>query len=260
MNLSDRMKLYEELMCSGQLIPRLPVCIRLDGRCFHSKTRRCERPFDVELHGAMSEMARDLTEETVARVAYTQSDEVTLVLWSPREDSQVYFNGVLFKIQSVLAGIAALKFSQIRPEAVAPGCVFDCRVWNVPTIEEAANCILWREQDAARNSVQMAARNLFSHKECHGKNSSELQEMLFSRDVNWNDYPTWAKRGSYIRRIRVEKPLTKEQRLRIPEQFRPAVDEEVERTIYRWECLPRLASIENRVEVLFEGAVPVLRE
>jgi hypothetical protein len=36
MELADRMKLYETIGAGQRLIPSLPVCIRLDGKAFHS--------------------------------------------------------------------------------------------------------------------------------------------------------------------------------------------------------------------------------
>ena len=73
--------------------------------------------------------------------------------------------------------------------------MFDARVFNIPK-EEVVNLVYWRQLDAARNSVQMAARAKFSHSECEDKNCAELQEMLFQKyGINWNDYPTRWKRG-----------------------------------------------------------------
>jgi tRNA(His) 5'-end guanylyltransferase len=42
------MKKYESVS-DGYLMRRCPVIIRLDGRAFHTFTRRCEKPFDNKL-------------------------------------------------------------------------------------------------------------------------------------------------------------------------------------------------------------------
>ena len=47
------------------------------------------------------------------------------------------------------------------------------------TAEE--NYLIWRQQDATRNSISSVAQSLYSHKELDGKNSSELQEMIFAK-------------------------------------------------------------------------------
>ena len=55
---------------------------------------------------------------------------------------------------------------------------------------------IWRQQDATRNSISMAARAVLSHKECHGLNCNQLQEAMFKKSgINWNSYPVACKRG-----------------------------------------------------------------
>ena len=74
--------------------------------------------------------------------------------------------------------------------------MFDSRVFTIPK-EEVNNCVLWRQQDATRNSIQSVAQANFSHKQLQNKNCLELQEMLLQeKGINWNDIPTHLKRGS----------------------------------------------------------------
>lgn len=76
------------------------------------------------------------------------------------------------------------------------GAMFDARCFNIPK-EEVTNCILWRQQDATRNSISSAGQAHFSHKQLEGLNSNQIQELLFQeKGINWNDYPTKFKRGS----------------------------------------------------------------
>lgn len=88
------------------------------------------------------------------------------------------------------------KYSSAHNTALVKGVMFDSRVFNIPK-EEVNNCLLWRQQDATRNSIQSVAQANFSHKQLEGKNCNELQEMLWQeKGINWNDYPTHLKRGS----------------------------------------------------------------
>lgn len=74
--------------------------------------------------------------------------------------------------------------------------MFDARCFNIPK-EEVTNVIYWRQLDATRNSIQMVGQANFSHKELHGKSCNQIQDMLMEqKNVNWNDYPTYQKRGS----------------------------------------------------------------
>lgn len=126
--------------------------------------------------------------------------------------------------------------------------MFDARVFSVPNLIEAANCLVWREQDATRNSVQMAARSKFSHTECHKKNRSALMDMLFSKGVNWNDYPSFFKRGSYLKRQTVKRFLTETElaKFRTEPSF-----QEVTRSIVSEVDMPPYSQIEDRVATYF---------
>ena len=76
--------------------------------------------------------------------------------------------------------------------------MFDARVFNIP-VEEVTNCILWRQQDATRNSISSLAQSKFSHKELQGKNSSQMQDMLMDKwGLNWNNLSIPEKRGTAI--------------------------------------------------------------
>lgn len=80
--------------------------------------------------------------------------------------------------------------------AIKSGALFDARCFNIPK-EEVTNCILWRQQDATRNSISSAGQAHFSHKQLEGLNSNQIQELLFQeKGINWNDYLTKFKRGS----------------------------------------------------------------
>jgi tRNA(His) guanylyltransferase len=85
--------------------------------------------------------------------------------------------------------------------------MFDARVFQVPTIDEMVNTIIWRQQDCTRNSVSMAASAYFPHKQLEGKSSEEKQEMLFTlKGINWNDYKPKYKRGSVIKKENYQVP------------------------------------------------------
>ncbi len=263
-DLGDRMKVYELAEAGRRLMPLLPVLARLDGRAFHCFTRDLERPFDPVFSRMMIDTTLWLAEQTNAVVAYTQSDEITLAWLAAGPDSQVFFDGRIAKLTSVLAALATVRFNQLVGERL-PGHasrlpVFDCRVWNVPNRDEAANAFLWRERDATKNSVSMAARACFGHAELDGKSAAQMHEMLWQKGVNWNDYPAYFKRGSFVQRRTVRRPFTTEELAALPPlhevRRNPALV--VERTRYQVLEMPPLGRVSNRVEVLFDAAEPIM--
>ena len=265
---ADRMKRYEMQETQRRLIPLLPVYVRIDGRTFSNFTRRMKRPYDERMIEAMVETTKYLVKETNACIGYTQSDEINLVINSDSYNSSIFFDAKIFKLTSVLAGITSsafllnyIKFFDVRyldPLYNKPPA-FDCRVINMPSKTEAANMILWREYDATRNAIVSAASTIMSHKQMHKKNTSLLQELLFANGINFNDYPSSFKRGTYVKRIDVEEELSQEIWDNIPD-FKKPDSRKVKRHRFVTMEYPQFSKILNREEVIFDDAEPITED
>lgn len=261
----DRMKRYEMAEAGRKLMPLIPIIARIDGRCFSSFTRGLERPYDIRLSNLMIDTTKFLVKETNANCGYTQSDEITLGWYIPDYDEELFFGGRISKMTSTLAALATVYFNKKIQQYLPINYwdkmpTFDSRVWNVPNIEEATNAFLWREKDATKNSISMAARNYYSHKELVNKNSSEMQEMLFQKGINWNDYPTFFKRGTYVQRQKTIRKFTKDELNSLPPRHNvfSNPDFQIERTDYVALELPPLTKIINREKVIFFGEKPLV--
>ena len=180
--LGDRMKGNYEHRQRVYLTRRMPVIIRLDGRAFHSLTRKMVRPFDGQFITAMRKAAQFVADDIQGcKVAYVQSDEVSFLLTDyDKLQTEGWFNYNLCKMVSIAASEMSVEFSMYLD---TPG-IFDGRAFNIPR-EEVANYFLWRAQDWHRNSVLMYSQKFFSHKQMHGKNLNDLHEMLHKIDKNW---------------------------------------------------------------------------
>lgn len=154
-------------------------------------------------------------------LGYTQSDEVTLILIDYKKlTSSAWFDYEVQKICSITASMATMAFNKffrdnvgdylyenyddqyladyikILQNAVDKGAMFDARCFNIPK-EEVTNLVYWRQLDASRNSIQMVGQANFSHKELQNKSCNDIQDMLMTqKGINWNDLPTYQKRGS----------------------------------------------------------------
>ena len=191
MDLGDRMKAYEEVF--RQKLPiRMPVVIRLDGKAFHTLTRKCEKPFDEALNKAMRDAVVALLEEVPARLAYMQSDEISLLMIDYNKfDSMQWFDGIVSKMVSVSASIMGAEFSMRWGK---PG-YFDARAFAVPE-RDIINYFIWRQQDCRRNAISSAAQSLFSPKKLHGKNSDEMTRMLKEAGKPLESFPDKLLRGT----------------------------------------------------------------
>ena len=223
--LGDRMKGYENIT-RNYLTRRVPAIIRLDGKAFHTFTRGMVKPFDPIMTQAMQQTMKSLCENIQGCVlGYTQSDEITLVLTDYATiKTDAWFGYNIQKAVSVAASMATLAFDREfiiahgdwfdksfdNGESDQPGflqldslytsrqhcAMFDARIFSIPK-EEVCNCLIWRQQDATRNSIEAVGQANFSHKELQGKSCNDIQEMLWSQcNLNWNDFPVDCKRGS----------------------------------------------------------------
>ena len=230
-DLGKRMKENYENRSKTALLRRMPVAIRIDGKAFHTFTKGFQRPFDNVLIKSMQETMMSLCENIQGCVfGYCQSDEITLILIDYNTlTTDAWFDYEVQKMCSISASMATMYFNkhfsanvqeeilswktsmvpqsmdiQIKMNeyhdalrnAVKKGAMFDARCFNIPK-EEVTNLIYWRQLDATRNSIQMVGQSMFSQKQLHGKSCNDIQDMLMEEyNINWNNYPTYKKRGT----------------------------------------------------------------
>ena len=228
-DLGNRMKENYENRTRISLPRRSYTIIRIDGKAFHTYTRGLERPFDRGLIDDMNATAAYLCKNIMgAKLAYVQSDEISIVITDFDDIStQAWFDNNLQKMCSVAASIATNKFNELRTRRFIEmqfnmglneqikenilgwfkrdhGAEFDARVFQIPQKVEVLNYLIWRQQDATRNSIASVAQSLYSSKELNGKNGNQQQEMIFQKGINWNDYDFREKRGGVITKVQVE--------------------------------------------------------
>lgn len=191
--LGDRMKEYEAFG-KVKLDKTKPIIIRVDGKAFHTYTKGMEKPFDDNLIDCMecaqSELMKNIQN---AVVSYRQSDEISVVVYNTNQYSgEIWFDGNKSKIETVSASIATAAFNKKALEfGLKPTqdyALFDSRAFNVPSMPEAVNCILWRMFDWKRNFVSSVAYSIFSHKQLQNKTTEEKINMISeSVGINWKD-------------------------------------------------------------------------
>ncbi|SHI67669.1 tRNA(His) guanylyltransferase Thg1 family protein [Streptomyces sp. 3214.6] len=204
--LGDRMKRHEAAY-RAVLPRRTYTVLRVDGRAFHTYLRGAEKPFDETFMADMDAVAEALCAEiTGSDFAYTQSDEISVLATDfASEGTEPWFGGVVAKQLSAAASLATAVLNERRPSRRA---LFDARVFTLSDPVEVANYFLWRQRDAVRNSISMAAQAHFSHRRLEGVSTGGMQELLWSEvRVNWNDYSDGCKRGRVTVRHTGERPV-----------------------------------------------------
>ncbi len=224
--LGDRIKNFYEDRSRTYLPRRTYTVIRIDGKAFHTYTQDLLRPFDQGLIDDMDQTTAFLCKNMQgAKIGYVQSDEISILLTDfDKLTTSAWFDGNIQKMASISASLATSRFNQLRlirlannrffsgksgkensyvlhPEDINVFKLanFDSRIFSIPSKEEVLNYLIWRQQDATRNSISSVAQSLFSHKELNGVTTDQMQEMIWQKSgQNWNDYPVGQKRGRLI--------------------------------------------------------------
>jgi len=204
-SLGDRMKAYEAAY-EHTIVNRLPIIIRCDGKGFSkwTKAMKAKKPFDDQLANAMSNTML-ITADNIegCLFGFTQSDEMTFVLRNDQSlESTPWFGNRLQKICSIVSSMVTAHFA--GQMSGLPCAYFDTRVFAVPTVQEAINCLIWRQNDAVKNSISCSCYyevankvgKKTARKMMENLNGKQQQELLFKETgMNWNDYPAYFKRG-----------------------------------------------------------------
>ena len=238
LSLGDRMKEYEKE--SETIInPSDNLCIRIDGHKFSKYTKGMKKPFDVIFSKAMELTAIDAHNEFNATTSYVQSDEITLVLPSlMNTDKHKGQNapkwchtsgGRTQKLASLVAGFCTMSFNKHfknileneigwneyktdemgkyfnKMKEKIGNAWFDCRVFGVPSDEEAFNAVMWRVRDCTKNSRSMFAQTFCSHKEL--QNKTGLEQVQFCKEKTGKDWELIEDRFKYGILVKKEKYL-----------------------------------------------------
>lgn len=260
----DKLKAFE---IDPVLDPTLPIILRLDGRAFHTWTRCVDRPYDPRLNGLMHYVMVNLAVEANARYAYTQSDEITLVLLAEGK-AQPLFGARTQKLCSLLASLASAVFNtsmhtfDIPYDVFARKATFDCRAYNVPDRATAAEVVLWREADAIRNSSLGRGQEFMSANQLHGKSAKEVRAHLASISKTWGELPPERKFGSAVHRRAIKRKFYAEEIEKLPAKHEARTNPDLE--VLRHELmkveLPLRWTCSNAEGVIFDGELPRPRE
>ena len=189
------------------------ILVHVDGRSFSKNIKnKFQKPFDRDFINMMNETAIYLCEKVQgAKIAYVQSDEISLLLKKDTPEGDIFFGGRLCKMQSIIASLATAKFNQLitvynlkktkeyyEDNLYAmpfitdeignlPLYQFDCKAWDVDTANDAFAWFLFRNIDCVRNSKQQFAQTYLPHKILL-KHSTDEQVLMAidEKGKDWN--------------------------------------------------------------------------
>ena len=197
--LDNQMRSFEQSL-DRCMLQGIYIVARLDGHGFTRLTKKewnLEKPFDVRFRDCMITTLRQLMDCGFRIIyGYSQSDEISLLFHL--DDST--FGRKERKLLSILASEASVTFSM----ASGKHAVFDCRLVPLPSDQYVIDYFRWRQEDAHRNSLNGYCYWLLrddglsageAQQRIGGISNAQKNELLFSHGINYNDLPSWQKRG-----------------------------------------------------------------
>lgn len=198
-DLDKKMRVFETTY-DHRVLPEIYMVARIDGRAFTRLTREIHKfnaPFDECFRDYMVATTKHLMNCGFNVIyGYTESDEISLLFHFEEKT----FDRKTRKYISILAAEASAKFSLLLGSLAA----FDCRICELPSINLVCDYFRWRNEDAHRNALnsycywtlRKEGKTLTQATKALEKISvAEKNELLFARNINFNDVPNWQKRG-----------------------------------------------------------------
>jgi tRNA(His) guanylyltransferase len=179
------------------VLPGAWTIIRVDGRGFSKLTEQhFDKPFDARFGDMMATTAETLLRDMGGRYAYTESDEISLLL---DPDFALFGRGVE-KLVSVSAGIASAALTHVAGMRVH----FDSRLWLGTGVGDVVDYFSWRQADAARSALnnwcywtlrRLGRTRAEATDALDSATTSSKNELLFAEGINFNEVPAWQRRG-----------------------------------------------------------------
>jgi tRNA(His) guanylyltransferase len=209
LKLKDRIDSYQATS-DYKLLARVPIIVVVNGRSFSKLTQLLDKPFCPKLAECLLSTTMRLCNEIEGTLfAYQHSDEIVLVMRNDQNpDTVPWYDNRVQKICSVSASIATVHFNDCARAIkldMSGDPAFTSQVFAVPTISEAINTIVYKQQQNFHTSIQFAC--VYELIKKHDKNS--IKEMLggLSVDekidllrqecsVDFNEYPVSFRRGA----------------------------------------------------------------
>lgn len=240
--IGDRMKAMENANLQTLNFSQ-PWMVRLDGHRFSGFTAKFKRPFDDRVHHCMVAACKALLVEFQPSLAFTCSDEITLVFPSfestlpePSEEEKarpgsgtqkamaMFYGGRIVKIATLMSSLAGIAFDREMQKQTFDSSTesrlidnvtnkipyFDARVFNVPNVWDIVSNLIWRSHyDYRRNSISQYARQYYSTKQMHKVNSNQLVErMRTEHGFDWDQAPPRYRFGVLLKRQHYKKIVT----------------------------------------------------
>ena len=207
-SLQQRQLRYENSY-SQNIIPRIPVVLKLDGRSFSKVTKEVNKPFCHKtmamFTGAMINLCKQIDGVVFG---FQYSDKIILILKNDRsEDEDPWFGNDIQKLASITSSMATYEFlNQLwdmnDPPNLQGQISFATQVFAVPNITEAVNYLIYRQFRCMQNAVNSAAHSILYTRYgdeaieiLHGKSMDDRKKIIDDSGFDFDSLPFGFRRG-----------------------------------------------------------------
>jgi tRNA(His) 5'-end guanylyltransferase len=162
MSLAERQESYKSSY-DYEIIKKLPIIIQLDGRNFSKITKNLTKPYSYEISRVMHEsMLYTLVDVQGCVFAFTIADEVSFVLRNDQTlETEPWLNNKVQQMASSVASAFTLAFYKFAfaldlESELSGDPIFKAHAWAVPNISEAANYLIYRQQEGYKSALRLA--------------------------------------------------------------------------------------------------------
>lgn len=210
--LKNRIESYHDTY-DFRLLNRVPVIICINGKSFSKVTSELNKPFcEKFLENMLSTTLKLCSEIEGTLFAYHFNDEIVIVVRNDQNiDTLPWFDNKLQKICSVTSSVATLHFNNVSSKLnLINDGIFTSQIFIVPTISEAINTFIYKQQQNFHIAIQAACHYELIKKYdktvikemLQGLSTDEKIDLLHQEcNVDFNKYPIVFRRGAAAYRV-----------------------------------------------------------
>jgi tRNA(His) guanylyltransferase len=168
------------------IISRIPVIIKIDGRSFTRVTHNTSKPFCQRTMALLNHTMVALAKQIDGVIfGYQYSDKIILVLRNDRSpDETPWFGNCTQKMSTSAASMATYEFmtqmwGMDNPPDLDGAITFSAHAFGVPSIKEVINYLLYRQFRCIQSAVDEAVRSVL-----WSRYGSETHSILEDKDIN----------------------------------------------------------------------------
>jgi tRNA(His) guanylyltransferase len=195
---------------SYNIIYRIPVILKINGRSFSRITKNTQKPFCHKTKNIFNQVILSLSKQIDGVVfGYQYSDKIFLVLRNDRSpDEDPWFGNNVQKIASTSASMATSEFmTQLWAADEAPNLEgnisFTSQVFGVPSIKETINYFIYQQMKCTHRAVDEAVYSILwprygnqSATILEGKDLNQRKHILKEAGLDFDSFPAAYRLGT----------------------------------------------------------------